>query len=118
MSNQNRGNIRQLPSFLFTQDFIKKEEGLRLTTYICPAAKTVGWGHAIEIYDGVNTGDAITEDEHCSPRTDIVKATRPFSAWFMPLTDNQQTALSRLSSTWGRAGSKRLPCSKSSTAEI
>ena len=96
MSNQNRGNIRQLSSFLPTQDFIKKEEGLRLTAYICRAGvKTVGWGHAIEAHDRLRIGDTITEDKALQfLESDMAEAYQAlFRLVHVPLTDNQQTAL-------------------------
>lgn len=96
MSNQNRGTIRQLPSFLPTQDFIKKEEGLKLITYLCPAGvKTVGWGHAVEPHDGLSLGDTITEDRALQfLESDMMKAYQAlFRLVHVPLTDNHQTAL-------------------------
>lgn len=94
--NQNRVNIFQLPSFLPTEEFIKKEEGLRLDVYTCPAGvKTVGWGHAVEPCDGLKVGDSISEDRAIYLlETDLAKAYQSlFRLVHVPLTDNQQTAL-------------------------
>jgi lysozyme len=96
MPNQNRVNSRELPSFLATQDFIKKEEGLKLTVYLCPAGvKTVGWGHAVEPHDGLKLGDVITEERALQfLESDLIKAYHSlFRLVHVPLTDNQQTAL-------------------------
>jgi|GEM_PF-2596569 len=96
MLNHNRVNIRELPSYPTTQDFLKKEEGLRLDVYLCPAGvKTVGWGHAVEPHDGLNLGDIITEDKALQfLESDTVKAYQSlFRLVHVPLTDNQQTAL-------------------------
>jgi lysozyme len=96
MPNQNTLNIRELPSFSITQDFIKKEEGLRLVAYICPGGvKTVGWGHAIEPHDGLKVGDVITEDIALQfLESDLVKTYQSlFRLVHVPLTDGQQTAL-------------------------
>lgn len=96
MTNQNRGTIRQLPSYLPTQEFIKNEEKLKLTVYICPAGvKTVGWGHAIEAHDCLRLGDTITEDTALQfLESDMVKAYQAlFRLVHVPLTDNQQMAL-------------------------
>ena len=100
MPHQNRVNSRELPSFLATQDFIKKEEGLKLSVYLCPAGvKTVGWGHAVEPHDGLKLGDAITEDRALQfLESDIVKAYHSlFRLVHVPLTD--KLPLCRLSST-------------------
>ena len=96
MSNQNRINIRQLPSFLPTQDFIKKEEQLKLIAYTCPAgAPTVGWGHVLEARDCLNIGDTITEDRALQfLESDMAKAYQAlFRLVHVPLTDKQQTAI-------------------------
>jgi len=96
MLNQNRVNIRKLPSYPLTQDFIKKEEGLRLDVYLCPAGvKTAGWGHAVEPHDRLNSGDIISEDRAWQfLESDLVKAYQSlFRLVHVPLTDNQQTAL-------------------------
>jgi lysozyme len=96
MPNQNRLNIRELPSFLPSQDFVKNEEGLRLVAYICPGGiKTVGWGHAIEPHDGLKVGDTIMEDMALQLLdADLVKAYQSlFRLVHVPLSDTQQTAL-------------------------
>src|SRR5262245_40271144 len=96
MPYQNKLNIRALPSFRPTCEFIQKEEGLKLTVYICPGGiKTVGWGHALEPHDGLDVGDAITEDMALQfLESDVVKAYQSlFRLVHVPLTDSQQTAL-------------------------
>jgi lysozyme len=96
MPYHNKLNIRELPSFLPTRKFIQKEEGLKLTVYTCPGGvKTVGWGHTIEPYDGLDVGDAITEDMALQfLESDLVKAYQSlFRLVHVPLTDSQQTAL-------------------------
>jgi lysozyme len=96
MPNQNRLNIRELPSFRPTQEFIQKEEALRFVAYICPGGvKTVGWGHAIEPHDGLKVGDTITEDVALQfLDADLVKAYQSlFRLIHVPLSDTQQTAL-------------------------
>jgi lysozyme len=96
MPYQNRGNIRKLPSLLQTQEFIKQEEGLKLTVYLCPAGvKTVGWGHAVEPHDGLKLGDAISEERALQfLESDLIKAYQSlFRLIHVPLTNNQQTAL-------------------------
>ena len=96
MLNHNRVNIRELPSYPITQGFLKKEEGLRLDVYLCPAGvKTVGWGHAVEPHDGLNLGNVISEDRAVQfLESDLIKAYQSlFRLVHVPLTDSQQTAL-------------------------
>lgn len=88
--------IRQLPSFIPTQEFIKREEDLKLTVYLCPAGvKTVGWGHAVEPHDGLNLGDTITEERALQFfESDVIKAYQAlFRLVRVPLSDTQHTAL-------------------------
>jgi len=89
-------NIRHLPSFPSTLEFIRREEGLQLAVYLCPAGvKTVGWGHAVEPCDGLDLGDCITEGRALQfLEADIVKAYHAlFRLVSVPLEDAQQTAL-------------------------
>jgi lysozyme len=93
---KNTIKIQELPSFFPTQNFIKREENLELTAYICPAGvKTIGWGHAVEPRDGLKLGDTITEDEALRfLESDVIKAYQAlFRLVHVPLTDNRQTAL-------------------------
>jgi len=88
--------IQQLPAFLPAIEFIRQEEGLRLTVYLCPAGvKTVGWGHAVEPNDGLDLGDAITEERAAQfLEADIIKAFQSlFRLTCVPLDDTQQIAL-------------------------
>jgi len=89
-------SIRQLPSFPATLEFIRREEGLKLTVYLCPAGvKTVGWGHAVEAHDGLNLGDCITEEQAAQfLESDVMRAYQAlFRLVSVPLDDAQQTAL-------------------------
>jgi len=93
---KNTIQIQELPSFFPTQNFIKREENLELTAYICPAGyATVGWGHVLEPRDGLKLGDTIMEDEALRfLESDVIKAYQAlFRLVHAPLTDNQQTAL-------------------------
>lgn len=46
------------------QDFIKKEEGFKLTSYKCPAGVwTIGWGHTTDPYFAVRPGQTITKEK-------------------------------------------------------
>jgi lysozyme len=89
-------NVRQLPSFPTTLAFIRREEGLRLAVYLCPAGvKTVGWGHVVEPHDGLNLGDCITEERATQfLESDVMRAYQAlFRFVSIPLDDAQQTAL-------------------------
>jgi len=89
-------SIRQLPSFPSTLEFIRREEGLRLTVYLCPAGvKTVGWGHVVEPHDDLDLGDAITKERAAQfLEDDVAKAFQSlFRLVHVPLDDAQQIAL-------------------------
>jgi lysozyme len=107
MPYHNRVNIQELPSFPQTEDFIKKEEELRLDVYLCPAGvKTAGWGHAVEPHDSLNLGDVITLDRAAQfLESDLVKAYQAlFRLVHAPLTNNQQTALVSFIFNFGSGG--------------
>ena len=75
-------------------DLIKKFEGLRLTSYYCPAGhKTIGYGHVIKPYDRIV--DRITEQQaEKLLEQDVREAENTLHKYCnVPLTENQQAAL-------------------------
>jgi len=71
---------------------VKKAEGLRLTSYICPAGKpTIGWGSTL----GVKMGTTITLDQaEALLASDITRATNIVLKWVtVPIKVPQLDAL-------------------------